>query len=58
MIRLGCVSDRVAGGLLHTPTFDIDDEVLRIGARLMAGAAIRWLEQQTADPSAASAETG
>ncbi len=29
MIRVGCVSDRVSGGLLHTPKFDIDEEALR-----------------------------
>ncbi|MCA9144641.1 MAG: amidohydrolase [Planctomycetaceae bacterium] len=36
MIRLGSTSDRVGGSGLHTPTFDIDEESLRIGARILA----------------------
>jgi metal-dependent amidase/aminoacylase/carboxypeptidase family protein len=40
MIRLGCTSDRVGGSGLHTPTFDIDEESLRIGARILARAVV------------------
>lgn len=36
MIRLGSTSDRVGGSGLHTPTFDIDEESLRVGARVLA----------------------
>ena len=36
MIRLGSTSARVGGSGLHTPTFDIDEESLRIGARILA----------------------
>ena len=53
MMRLGCVSQRVTGGLLHTPQFDVDEEVLRIGARLMAEASIRWLVEQHAKSTTA-----
>lgn len=44
MIRLGCTSDRRGGYALHTPCFDIDEEALRIGAKVMARAAVRWSE--------------
>ena len=40
MIRLGCTSDRIGGSGLHTPTFDIDEESLRIGARILARTAV------------------
>jgi len=40
MIRLGCTSDRVGGSGLHTPTFDVDEEALRIGARILARSAV------------------
>ena len=55
MIRLGCVSDRGGGPLLHTPQFDIDEEALRIGALVLAHTAIRWLE--AAATKAADADT-
>ncbi len=44
MFRLGCVSDKYGGSYLHTPNFDIDEEALRIGAKVMARAAIHWAE--------------
>lgn len=47
MFRLGCTSDRAGGMPLHNPDFDIDEEALRIGARVMASAAIRWSEPRT-----------
>ena len=59
MMRVGCRSDRVPGALLHTPQFDIDEEVLRVGARVLAEAAIRWLAQrETGDRSAAEVDAG
>jgi amidohydrolase len=42
MIRLGCTSDRHGGCALHTPCFDVDEESLRIGAKIMAHAAVNW----------------
>ncbi len=36
MIRVGCTSDKVAGTGLHTPTFDIDEDAIRIGAKVLA----------------------
>ena len=40
LFRLGCTSDRRGGSGLHTPTFDIDEEALRCGAKILARAAI------------------
>ena len=40
MIRLGCTSESKGGHGLHTPLFDVDEEVIRIGVRLMARAVI------------------
>jgi len=40
MIRLGSTSERVRGTGLHTQTFDIDEEALRIGAKVLAHAAV------------------
>ncbi len=42
MMRLGCASHRSGRASLHTPNFDIDEEALRIGAKVMAQAAVRW----------------
>ena len=46
MIRLGCTSDQGGGCTLHSPMFDIDEEALRIGAKVMARAAVRWFDPQ------------
>jgi metal-dependent amidase/aminoacylase/carboxypeptidase family protein len=42
MMRLGCASPTVGGSALHTPTFDIDEAALAIGARIFVRAAILW----------------
>jgi amidohydrolase len=42
MFRLGCASSKVGNASLHTPTFDVDDEALRVGARMLAGCAVMW----------------
>ena len=45
MFRLGCRrSDQPVTGL-HTPNFDIDEEALRCGARVLTVAAVEWLQQ-------------
>jgi amidohydrolase len=49
MIRLGCTSEQRGGNALHTPCFDIDEEALRIGARVLARAAVLW-SQPRQDP--------
>jgi amidohydrolase len=42
MIRLGCASEHVGGAALHAPSFDVDEEALRIGAAVLAHAAVTW----------------
>jgi amidohydrolase len=48
LFRLGCASPRVGASGLHTPTFDIDEESLRIGAKVLARAAVLWCDPQRA----------
>ncbi|QDU98640.1 putative hydrolase YxeP [Lignipirellula cremea] len=48
MLRLGCASETVGRSALHTPTFDIDEEALRIGAGVLARSAIYWAQSQLA----------
>ncbi|MEM7311959.1 MAG: amidohydrolase [Planctomycetota bacterium] len=45
MFRLGCTSDKIGGSPLHTPTFDIDEESLKIGAKIIAHSALTWMEK-------------
>lgn len=42
MLRIGSTSDKAGGHPLHSPSFDIDEESLRVAARVMARAAIMW----------------
>jgi amidohydrolase len=44
MIRLGCTSPDIGGSPLHAPDFDVDEEALRIGAKVLARAAVYWSE--------------
>jgi amidohydrolase len=54
MFRLGCTSERAGGVPLHNSEFDIDERALRIGARVLARAAVCWSDpsQGTFPPSA------
>ncbi len=45
MFRLGCVSESVGGPGLHSPMFDLDEEALRIRARIMAETTLLWCQQ-------------
>ncbi len=51
MIRLGCTSDRLGGHPLHSPCFDIDEESLRIGAKVLARAAVQWSDPEREEPA-------
>lgn len=51
MFRLGCRSEKLGGSLLHTPTFDIDEEALRVGARVFAHTALAWLTNRQSPAS-------
>ena len=42
MIRLGAAGPGAEGRALHTPTFDVDEDVIRIGACLLARSVIDW----------------
>jgi amidohydrolase len=44
MFRLGCTSDQTGGFPLHSPTFDIDEEALRVGARILARTVVYWCD--------------
>lgn len=53
MMRLGCTSPQAGGSALHTPTFDIDEAALTIGARVLARCAIYWFLAKAADTGSA-----
>jgi amidohydrolase len=42
MFRLGCAGDRNPWPGLHTPTFDVDETCLPIGAKILARTMIEW----------------
>lgn len=42
MMRVGCASDRTGAWGLHTPQFDVDEEALRVGAKILARAVVLW----------------
>jgi amidohydrolase len=42
MFRLGCAGDRSPWPGLHTPTFDVDEKCLPIGAKILARSMIEW----------------
>ena len=45
MFRIGCASVYVGDSPLHSPTFDVDNEALRIGARMLAHSVILWSDR-------------
>jgi amidohydrolase len=42
MFRLGCRSQRTGSSPLHSPLFDIDEETIRVGSRVLARVAVAW----------------
>lgn len=42
LFRLGCASSRVGNSGLHTPTFDVDEQALAIGAKILSRAVVLW----------------
>lgn len=42
MFRLGCAGERSPWPGLHTPTFDVDEKCLPVGAKILARAMIEW----------------
>jgi amidohydrolase len=52
MLRLGCASARAGNSPLHTPTFDVDEKALAIGARIVSRAAVLWCDPRRETNSA------
>jgi len=46
MIRLGATTPGTAPTPLHTPTFDVDERAIAIGAKLLAHAVVLWSEPE------------
>jgi amidohydrolase len=42
MFRLGCAGDRTPWPGLHTPTFDVDEQCLPVGAKILARSMVEW----------------
>ncbi|MCA9225874.1 MAG: hypothetical protein KDA47_09700, partial [Planctomycetales bacterium] len=58
MMRVGCASPRVGGSPLHSPTFDVDEEALRYGAKILARSAVMWSREPAAMKSGQANSTG
>ena len=46
MFRLGSAASPATGSGLHTPTFDIDEGAMRIGAKILARTMVYWSERK------------
>ena len=46
MIRIGCASSQLGNAALHSTLFDIDEESIRIAAKILARSAVRWADPQ------------
>ena len=44
MFRLGCSSEEVGDSLLHTPTFDVDENALAVGAKILVQTVVSWFD--------------
>ncbi|MGD9637389.1 MAG: M20 family metallopeptidase [Pirellulales bacterium] len=42
MFRLGCAGERAPWPGLHTPTFDVDEKCIPVGAKILARTMIEW----------------
>ena len=42
MFRLGCAGDHAPWPGLHTPTFDVDEKCLPVGAKILARTIVEW----------------
>jgi amidohydrolase len=45
MFRLGAAGDNGAWSGLHTPTFDVDERCLSVGAKILARSVVEWSEK-------------
>lgn len=46
MFRLGIAGDQVGHEPLHTPTFDVDERAIAVGAKVFAATAIRYFDPE------------
>ena len=44
MARVGCANGKATSFALHSPKFDIDEEALRVAARVMARSVVLWCD--------------
>ena len=44
MVRVGCANGDFGNAPLHSPHFDVDEEVIRVGCRLFVRAILLWFE--------------
>jgi amidohydrolase len=42
MFRLGAAGDDAPWSGLHTPTFDVDERCLAVGAKILARSVVEW----------------
>jgi amidohydrolase len=47
MFRLGCISDQFGGAGLHSPIFDVDEQSLAVGSRIIAETVLAWCEEKS-----------
>ncbi|MFV2069738.1 MAG: amidohydrolase, partial [Pirellulales bacterium] len=46
MFRIGAATDPSQAAQLHTPTFDVDEQALAIGTKVMARTVVLWSETE------------
>jgi metal-dependent amidase/aminoacylase/carboxypeptidase family protein len=42
MFRLGCAGEQSPWPGLHTPTFDVDEKCIAVGAKILARSVVEW----------------
>jgi amidohydrolase len=47
MFRLGCAGDHMPWPGLHTPTFDVDEKCIVVGAKILARTVVEWSKPRT-----------
>ena len=47
MFRLGATSDTLGGAPLHSSVFDIDEQAMLVGAKILARAVVLWWQPQS-----------
>jgi amidohydrolase len=50
MFRLGCAGERLPWPGLHTPTFDVDEKCIAVGAKILARTVVEWSKPTNESP--------